>query len=105
MLLKKTSNIGNLLSGALENKLDTVYINIDVDLYLLKTRFPNRKPLYYDNQLPKFCAQYRLFTIKHPDLMHRFDAFMVSHQKDILPIKKSFQFLHSSETILSASQP
>jgi hypothetical protein len=91
----RTESVEKLLESATDNRLNAIYINYDVGKYLLKQKPHKKVSLTVNPELPSFCGAYRLSTVKYPQLINRFNLFMISHQKEIQAIKKQFGLLHS----------
>lgn len=92
-LLSTTDSI-KLIEAALNNRVDGIYLNIDVGNYLLNTRFYQKVPtLSYDASLPHTCGNYYLSTTKFPHIIVAFNTFLSQHREQINDIKERFKII------------
>lgn len=65
-----------LLRHALADHLDAVYVNIDVANYLLAERLNAPAGLVFDPGLPHASSDFSLSTLRQPEVLAEFDAFL-----------------------------
>jgi polar amino acid transport system substrate-binding protein len=89
IILTENFSVGATLKKALKNRVDAVYLNIAVGKYLLKTS-KRKDALVFDDSIPYSKSAYLLSSIKHPDIIQKFNKFLLSSKSQIDTLKKKY---------------
>lgn len=81
----QTKRIDQLIHMLAAKRIESVYFNESVALDLAKNLYPNMQ-LTVHSQFPAFEYAYHLSSIKHPELVTRFNQFLLSHAKQVVEI-------------------
>lgn len=85
----KTKEVEQLIHMLVSNRVQAVYFNESVAMDLAKKMYPN-KPLAQHRQFPPFQYAYHLSSIKHPDLIIKFNDFLISHSEQVAEIRSRY---------------
>lgn len=88
--LDENSNFKALIKQTLARRVDGAYANVAVVNHILKGELRQPGALVFDPDLPHDRSSYHLATIKHPDLVDQFDAWMRDHGKVLDALKKRY---------------
>lgn len=72
----ENNSIESLLKLAILNRVDGVYVNVDVAKYLLRNNLKQENGLIFDEKFPHSKSSYSLSTLKHPELVKKFDSWL-----------------------------
>lgn len=81
--------LDQLIHMLVSSRVQGVYFNENVALKLAKEMYPDKKLKRHPN-FPTFKYAYHLSSIKHPELIQKFNDFLVSHKSQIARIKKRY---------------
>lgn len=84
-----TQKVEQLIHMLVSKRVQGVYFNEDVALKLAKGMYPEQK-LKRHPEFPAFKYAYHLSSIKHPNLIKKFNKFLNSHKSHIAKIKKRY---------------
>jgi ABC-type thiamine transport system substrate-binding protein len=70
-------------------RIESVYFNESVALDLAKKLYPKIK-LAVHSQYPAFEYAYHMSSIKHPELVTRFNQFLISHAEQVAEIRRHY---------------
>lgn len=91
MLLVSSDDLPHMMRQALLKDADGAYYNIVVATYYLDNIRAKPGALVFDPDLPHTRSTYNLSSIKHPELMQRFDQFLSARQTDIAALKAKYR--------------
>lgn len=74
--LRENPSLDGVLQQALLGRVDGVYMNIDVAKFYLKQNLQKEGSLMFDDELPFGQSDYHLATIKHPEIIEKFNDFL-----------------------------
>jgi hypothetical protein len=80
-----------LLRHALADHLDAVYVNIDVANYLLEERLNAPGGLVFDPGLPHARSDFSLSTVRQPEVLTEFDAFLRREPQLLQKLKAKYK--------------
>lgn len=85
--VSENASISGLLGKALRGRVDAVYVNIEAAVHQLdEMGMPGQ--LVPDPDLPHVSGDYHLATIKHPEILRRFDEFLRTHVDLVNSLKR-----------------
>ncbi len=84
-----TQKIEQLIHMLVSGRVQGVYFNEEVALNLAKGMYPEQE-LKRHPKFPAFTYAYHLSSIKYPDLIKRFNDFLISHSAQVTKIKKRY---------------
>lgn len=85
----RIKKIEQLIHMLVSKRIQAVYFNENVALSLAKDMYPN-KNLKRHSKFPAFKYAYHLSSIKHPQLIKKFNQFLNSHAEKITKIKHHY---------------
>ena len=88
--LMEASSMDQLIRQLIKGRVQGIYINTNVGIDYAANNFDDLK-LYWNNSLPFGKDNFSLSTIKHPQILDRFNSFLIKYQKEILVIKKKYK--------------
>ena len=88
--LKEGNSLKSLLKMAESNRIDGVYFNIIVARYFLEHTSFNNDLIIFDKDLPHTRAHYHLSTIKHPELIEEFNAYLNNNRAEVETLKAKY---------------
>jgi hypothetical protein len=86
ILLVQANQIDSLVAMALNDRVDGVYLNPQVVKYRLRNS-PEESALVFDRSLAYQDDHYLLSSIKHPQVIEQFDAFLTSQAAVVQALK------------------
>ena len=89
--LIETANVRELIELLLKERVECVYISNDVLNYNIVKYFKLTRPVYFQNELPVDLQAFLLSSIDYPDVIKKFDTFLLSHKVQIQELKKEYQ--------------
>ena len=91
-------NFPELLRQTINGRVDAAYVNLSVARYHLREDLNQPDALVFDRDLPNFESSFFLSTIKHPQLIDQFNAFMKDKAILLKTLKKKHGVGIESET-------
>ncbi|GAB3034652.1 type 2 periplasmic-binding domain-containing protein [Bowmanella dokdonensis] len=88
--MQETSEFVQLLKMAVNGRVDGSYLNIDVARYQLEAELNQASALVFDDSLPYAKDNYHLSTIKHPQIIEQFNAFLTDEHELIEKMKAEY---------------
>lgn len=80
-----------LIKKALRGRVDGAYSNVAVCNYQLKEVMGQPGALVFDSGLPHTASSYFLSTVKHPEVIQEFNAFLKEEKGFVDGLKKKYQ--------------
>ena len=74
--LQEYSKTSDMLLSLLNNRVDGVYLNVDVAYHQLQRIDPINKNVVFNDALPFQVVNYHLSTLKHPEIIYQFNQWM-----------------------------
>lgn len=97
------ADLGQLLLMALRGEIDGVYANMDLSHHWLTHTIKRPHGLVFDSSLPFERGEYHLSTIKHPELIERFNQFLEREGPLVKELKDQYGIMDHQE--LPATEP
>lgn len=91
ILLVPSNSLPEMIRQALLKNSDGVYYNVVVALHYINNVRARPGVLVFDPNLPHTRSAYRLSTIRHAELLRRFDSFLTERHKEIAALKAKYQ--------------
>ncbi len=88
--IKENNNLESLIKQLQNKRIDGVYFNVNVAYYYLLNDQSSDKPVF-DASLPHTKSSYTLSSIKRPDVIKQFNAFLVSHADEVAALKTKYK--------------
>jgi len=88
--IRENSNLEALIKQVRNKRIDGVYFNVNVAYYYLLNDQSSDKPVF-DASLPHTRSSYTLSSIKRPDVIKQFNAFLISHADEIAALKTQYK--------------
>lgn len=85
------NSLSEMIRETLLKNSDGAYYNVVVALYYINNIRARPDVLVFDPDLPFVRSTYRLSTLKHPELIDRFDDFLTEHQAEVEALKAKYQ--------------
>lgn len=85
--LSYSEDLRQMIRQALKKEADGVYFNVVVAAYYLDNIRARPGALVFDAKLPHSRGSFHLSTQKHPELLQRFDRFLVEHKAEVDALK------------------
>lgn len=89
--LIETANVMELIEMLLKKRVECIYISNDVLNYNLVKYFKLAQPVYFQNELSVDLQVFLLSSIEYPDVIKKFDTFLLTHKAQIHKLKKEYQ--------------
>jgi len=80
-----------MIRQALRKDTDGAYFNVVVATHYLDNIRARPGALVFDAKLPHSRGSFQLSTLKHPELVQRFDRFLVEQQEAIAQLKSKYR--------------
>jgi polar amino acid transport system substrate-binding protein len=90
ILLEQQQDFPSLLRFTLSGRADGAYGNNDVVTYTLREKLGRPGALVFDPSLPSVRGDYRLSSLKHPELITRLDRWMKQNPARIAEIRQRY---------------
>jgi ABC-type amino acid transport substrate-binding protein len=81
------SDLRQMIRQALKKQADGAYFNVVVATYYLDNIRARPGALVFDPSLPHTRGTFHLSSSRHPELVQRFDRFLVSHKAEVDALK------------------
>lgn len=91
VLLVGSSDLPRMIRQAMLKDTDGAYYNIVVAMHYLNNVRTKPGALVFDPKLPHTRGAYHLSSVRHPELIRRFDRFLDERREDIAALKASHQ--------------
>lgn len=88
--LIETANVMELIELLLKERVKCIYISNDVLDYNIVKYFKLIRPVYFQNQLSVDLQTFSLSSIEYPEIVKKFDQFLVSHKIQINKLKQQY---------------
>ncbi len=85
--LTYSDDLRQMIRQALKKDADGAYFNVVVATHYLDNIRARPGALVFDAKLPHSRGSFHLSTLKHPQLLQRFDHFMAEHQAEVEALK------------------
>ncbi|MFI8478973.1 transporter substrate-binding domain-containing protein [Pseudomonas sp. NPDC078700] len=89
--LSYSADLRKMIQQALKKDTDGAYFNIVVATHYLDNIRARPGALVFDPKLPHTRGSFHLSTIKHPELIQRFDRFLAEHSAEVAALKNKYQ--------------
>lgn len=94
----ENSSTTGVLKQVLKKRVDGAYINVAVAKHQLRAIIRLERGLVFDPTLPHIKSSYLLSSIKHPEVITQFAAFLRTRKDDIAALKRKYS-IDSMQTI------
>ncbi|MET3131181.1 polar amino acid transport system substrate-binding protein [Oxalobacteraceae bacterium GrIS 1.11] len=91
IVLTTSNGFDGLLRHALAEHIDAIYVNIDVANYLLAEELNAPGGLVFDPGLPHARSDFSLSTLRHPEVVAEFDAFLQREHGLLQKIREKYK--------------
>ncbi len=85
--LTYSDDLRQMIRQALKKNTDGAYFNVVVATHYLDNIRARPGALVFDAKLPHSRGSFHLSTLKHPQLLQRFDRFLTEHQAEVEVLK------------------
>ncbi|WP_017937910.1 substrate-binding periplasmic protein [Zestomonas thermotolerans] len=85
------ASLREMIHSTLKRRADGGYYNVEVAIYALNHRSSSPNALVFDPTLPYQRGTYHLSTIRHPQLIERFDRFLAEHAPVVAALKARYR--------------
>lgn len=85
----KTKEVDQLIHMLASDRVQGVYFNESVAFDVARKLYPT-KQLAAHSQYPPFKYAYHLSSIKHPELITKFNQFLISHAEQVAKIRQRY---------------
>ncbi|WP_371368625.1 transporter substrate-binding domain-containing protein [Pseudomonas sp. QL9] len=85
-----SGDLRQMIQQALKHEADGAYFNVVVATYYLDNIRARPGALVFDPSLPHTRSSFRLSSERHPELIQRFDRFLVEHAADVAALKARY---------------
>jgi polar amino acid transport system substrate-binding protein len=90
IILIQANQIDSLLAMAMSDRVDGVYLNPQVVKHQLTSTGLDSQALLFDAELPYQNDNYFLSSIKHPEVIKQFDAFLKQNARQVLDLQQRY---------------
>lgn len=88
--IKENDSMTGLLQQTMKGFVDGAYVNIAVARYILINNLKKDTELLFDESLPHTKSSYKLSTVKHPEVIKKFNDFLSKNKTEILILKQKW---------------
>ncbi|MCP1622172.1 substrate-binding periplasmic protein [Pseudomonas nitroreducens] len=88
--LAPSADLKQMIHTALKKQADGVYFNVVVATFYLDNIRAKPGALVFDPSLPHTRSAFHLSTLKHGELIERFDRFLLDHAKEVAALKLKY---------------
>ncbi|MGX5219120.1 substrate-binding periplasmic protein [Pseudomonas segetis] len=89
--LSYSADLRKMIQQALKKDTDGAYFNVVVATHYLDTIRARPGALVFDPKLPHTRGSFELSSIKYPELIQRFDRFLIEHSAEVAALKDKYQ--------------
>lgn len=86
--INESSNIPELIDKLYQNKVDAVYFNVVVALHYINHNEQFKNKFMFKKEFPHSKEFYKLSTMKHKDVIEKFNLFLKRNEKEIKKLKQ-----------------
>ncbi|CAD5110244.1 substrate-binding periplasmic protein [Zestomonas carbonaria] len=86
-----TGDLRDMIRTTLKRQADGGYYNVEVAIHTLNYRSSSTNALVFDAGLPYSRGSYHLSTVRHPQLIERFDRFLQEHPLEVAMLKSRYR--------------
>jgi ABC-type amino acid transport substrate-binding protein len=90
IVLAPSADLKQMIHAALKKQADGAYFNVVVATFYLDNIRAKPGALVFDPSLPHTRSAFHLSTLKHAELIERFDRFLLEHSKEVAAIKARY---------------
>ncbi|MFC5695729.1 substrate-binding periplasmic protein [Pseudomonas sp. GCM10022186] len=87
----RSADLGQMIKQAMKQQADGAYYNVVVATYYLDNIRARPGALVFDPKLPHTRGTFNLSSLKHPELVARFDRFLAEHRQEVDALKARYQ--------------
>ncbi|WP_346727584.1 substrate-binding periplasmic protein [Zestomonas insulae] len=84
-------DLRDMIRTTLKKQADGGYYNVEVAIHALNYSNSSSNALVFDSSLPYSRGTYHLSTLKHPQLIERFDRFLKEHPEELAALKSRYR--------------
>lgn len=89
--LTYSDDLRRMIQQTLKKDTDGAYFNVVVATHYLDNIRARPGALVFDAKLPHTRGTFHLSTIKHPEVLQRFDRFLLEQQAEVAALKEKYQ--------------
>lgn len=89
--LTTSNSFDSLLRHALAAHIDAVYVNVDVANYMLAEELKTPGGLLFDPGLPHARSDFRLSTVRYPDVVQQFSLFLQREKTWLAQLRSKYR--------------
>lgn len=89
--LTYSADLRQMIRQALKKEADGAYFNVVVAAHYLDNIRARPGALVFDSTLPHTRGSFHLSSLKQPELIRRFDRFLVERQADVAALKATYR--------------
>ncbi|MEX6504604.1 substrate-binding periplasmic protein [Pseudomonas zhanjiangensis] len=89
--LSYSDDLRRMIQQVLKKDVDGVYFNVVVATHYLDNIRARPGALVFDAKLPHTRGTFHLSTLKHPELLQRFDRFLREQQAEVASLKDKYR--------------
>jgi hypothetical protein len=86
-----SADLGQMIKQAMKQQADGAYYNVVVATYYLDNIRARPGALVFDPDLPHTRGTFNLSSLRHPELIQRFDRFLAEHKAEVDALKARYQ--------------
>lgn len=86
-----SDDLRQMIRQALKQDTDGAYFNVVVASHYLDNIRARPGALVFDPKLPHTRGSFHLSTLRHPELLQRFDRFLVERQTEVAALKSKYR--------------
>ncbi|BAN47649.1 ABC transporter substrate-binding protein [Metapseudomonas resinovorans] len=86
-----SDDLGRMVRQALKQEADGAYYNVVVATYYLDNIRARPGALVFDPSLPHTRGTFNLSSLRHPELIARFDRFLAEHRQEVEALKARYR--------------
>jgi hypothetical protein len=87
----RSADLGQMIKQAMKQQADGAYYNVVVATYYLDNIRARPGALVFDPDLPHTRGTFNLSSLRHPELIQRFDRFLAEHKAEVDALKARYQ--------------
>jgi hypothetical protein len=87
----RSADLGQMIKQALKQQADGAYYNVVVATYYLDNIRARPGALVFDPKLPHTRGTFALSSLRHPELIQRFDRFLAEHKAEVDALKARYR--------------
>jgi ABC-type amino acid transport substrate-binding protein len=87
----RSGDLGRMIRQTMKREADGAYYNVVVATYYLDNIRARPGALVFDPKLPHTKGAFTLSSVRHPELIARFDRFLAEHREAVEALKARYQ--------------